>query len=252
MQKAKARSNDGPVLEVIACSVSDAIEAQRGGASRLEIIRDFDRGGMTPSLDLVRDILGAVSLPVRVMVRGNESYEVDQEEIDELCATAMMLSKLNIDGLVLGFLKAGEIDVQSTERVMSCAPSLHATFHHAFEEAQDPYKAIQDLKRIRQVDRILTHGGTGQWEEKVERLSRYLEEARPEIEILAGGGIDQQSIEMICQSTGIREFHVGRAAREPATASGVVRSELVIALVETLQKSYETEEDDPRSHTKRH
>jgi copper homeostasis protein len=235
MQKDKATIEGEPIIEIIACSVSDAVEAQRGGAARLEIIRDFHRGGLTPPLDLVRDILEAVTLPVRVMVRDHESYEVDESEIEALCAAAMALSHLSVDGLVLGFLKEGEIDVHLTERVLSCAPNLNATFHHAFEEVQDPFRAIQDLKRLKQVDRILAHGGTGQWPEKIKRLSRYQEKAGPEIEILAGGGIGQQSIQMILQSTGIREFHIGRAARERGSVSGVVRVERVKALVETLQ-----------------
>lgn len=72
---------------------------------------------------------------------------------------------------------------------------------------------------------------------KIKQLSRYQEEVGPEIEVIAGGGIDQPSIRMICQATAIREFHVGRAAREPAAATGVVRSERVKALVETAQES---------------
>ncbi|MCA1603336.1 MAG: hypothetical protein LC776_17420 [Acidobacteria bacterium] len=228
------------MLEVIACSVSDAIDAQRGGAGRLEIIRDFQRGGLTPPLELVHDILDAVTLPVRVMLREGDSYEVVGEgEREKLCAAATKFSALNVDGLdglVLGFLSKGEIDVQLTERVLSCAPNLSATFHHAFEEAEDPFEAIRVLKRIKQVDRILTSGGSGEWPEKIKRLSRYQEEASPEIEILAGGGIVQQSIRMIYKATGIREFHIGRAAREPASVTGVVRSERVKALVETAQE----------------
>jgi copper homeostasis protein len=226
-----------PLLEVIACSVSDAIEAQRGGAGRLEIIRDFERGGLTPPLDLVRDILDAVTLPVRVMLREGESYEVvDEVHRQKLCAAASALSELNVDGVVLGFLINGEIDVRLTERVLSCAPNLTATFHHAFEEVGDSTAAIRVLKRIRQVDRILTYGGSGKWPEKIERLSRYQEEAGPEIEILAGGGIDHQVIRTICRATNIREFHVGRAAREPASAAGVVQAGQVKALVETVQE----------------
>ena len=238
MQRVKGTIRRPPVLEVIACSVSDAIEAQRGGAGRLEIIRDFERGGLTPPLKLVQDILGAVTLPVRVMLRESESYEVaGQVEKEKLYAAARGLSGLNVDGVVLGFLRQGQIDIELTESVLSCAPNLAATFHHAFEEAKDAFSAIRVLKRLKQVDRILTSGGTGEWPEKIERLCRYHEEAGPEIEILAGGGIDQQSLQKICQATGIREFHVGRAAREPATAAGVVRSDLVKALVETLQQS---------------
>jgi hypothetical protein len=37
---------------------------------------------------------------------------------------------------------------------------------------------------------------------------------------------------MLCEATDIREFHVGRAAREPSSAAGLVRSERVKALVE--------------------
>ncbi|MBA3355968.1 MAG: hypothetical protein H0U18_08530 [Pyrinomonadaceae bacterium] len=238
MKKANAPIQRAPVLEVIACSVSDAVEAQRGGAGRLEIIRDFDRGGLTPPLKLVQDILGAVTLPVRVMLRETDSYEiVGEAEKEKLCAAASSFSVLNVDGLVLGFLRNGEIDVQLTERVLSCVPNLNATFHHAFEEAKDPFTAIRLLKRLKQVDRILTSGGAREWPAKIERLSRYEEHAGPEIEILAGGGIDQQAMRRICQATGIREFHVGRAAREPVSAAGVVRSVRVKALVETLPES---------------
>jgi copper homeostasis protein len=228
-----------PVVEVIACSVSDAIEAQQGGAGRLEIIRDLQRGGLTPPLKLVRDILEAVTIPVRVMLRGSDSYHINSEvEVKELCSAARELSELGVDGVVLGFIRAGSIDIALTDRVLSFAPRLRATFHHAFEDAVDPLSAIRILKQIKQVDRILTFGGRGEWPEKIKRLARYEEAAGREIQILAGGGIDLQSIPMICEGTRIREFHIGRAARKPANASGEVRSELVKALVEIAQDSF--------------
>jgi copper homeostasis protein len=237
MQEAEPRVLQAPVVEVIACSVSDAIEAQRGGAHRLEIIRDFHRGGLTPPIELVRDILDAVTLPVRVMLRESESYEITSEaETEALCSAARRLSRLRVEGVVLGFLRNGEVDIQQTERVLSCAPNLRATFHHAFEEMKDPLSAIRSLKELKQVDRILTSGGAGEWPEKIERLARYDEEGGPEIRVLAGGGINQQTIRMICQATAIREFHIGRAVREPASAAGFVWSERVKALVETTQE----------------
>ena len=57
------------MLEVIACSVTDAIAAAQGGAHRIELISRFDIGGLTPSLGLVRDVIRAVKIPVRVMLR---------------------------------------------------------------------------------------------------------------------------------------------------------------------------------------
>jgi copper homeostasis protein len=238
MQKAKEPRAREPILEVIACSVADAIEAERGGASRLEIISDFARGGLTPSLEVVRDILQSVSLPARVMLRESDGYELnDNDEIRRLCAFAHELSTRRVDGVVLGFLRDREIDLEMTARLLSYAPNLKATFHHAFEEVRDPFEAIRKLKTLEQVDRILTSGGVGGWTQKIERLGRYQEEARPEISVIAGGGIDRQRINTICGTTAVREFHVGRAARVPSHADGVVQAARVRELVEIIKTS---------------
>ncbi|MBK7599246.1 MAG: hypothetical protein IPJ07_12290 [Acidobacteria bacterium] len=48
------------ILEVIACSVDDAVAAQSGGADRLEIISHFELGGLTPPINLVQDVVSSV------------------------------------------------------------------------------------------------------------------------------------------------------------------------------------------------
>ena len=163
-----------PLLEVIVCSVAEAIEAERGGAGRLEIIRDLQQGGLTPSIDLVRDIKQAAELPVRVMLRESPTYRTnDTDEVDRLCRAADTFASLDVDGFVLGFLNDGEVDVELTQRVLACAPHTRATFHHAFEDAKDKLRALADIKRLPQVDRILSHGGTNQLTSRVQRLAEY-------------------------------------------------------------------------------
>ena len=220
------------ILEVIACSVADAIEAQKGGASRLEIVRDLDRGGLTPSIKLVRAIKAAVNVPLRVMVRESDGYGTAGEmEIERLCEAASEFSNLGVDGLVLGFLKRDTIDLDLTSRILACAAGLKATFHHAFEDAFDQLHAVHQLKRLPQVDRILSSGGSGELEERRRRLDAYEQAAMPEIKIIAGGGIDMNAIEILRRTTAIREFHVGRAAREGFSVAGAVQAELVRELV---------------------
>jgi copper homeostasis protein len=224
------------LLEVIACSVADAVEAQQGGAGRLEVICEFERGGLTPPLSLVQQIIAVVSLPVRVMLREQDSYDVSStKEKDRLCAAAREFSALRIEGLVLGFLREGRIDLELTQEILSCAPNLRATFHHAFEDAE-PFEAIRDIKKIKQVDRILTYGGAGDWQVRIEQLARYQEAAHPEIEVLAGGGLDAEKIRTIGKSTAIREFHVGRAARVSERVDGVVQAARVKTLVEAARE----------------
>jgi copper homeostasis protein len=230
-------SDSEPILEVIVCSVDDAIEAEKGGAKRLEIIRDFARGGMTPNLETVSDVIDAVSVPVRVMLRESDHHGVCEENhIEQLCAHAQELATLEIDGLVLGFLRDEHVDAEVTRRVLSYAPGLKATFHHAFEQARDPLEAIETLKTIGQIDRILTAGGDGNWSQKIERLGSYERSARPEISILAGGGLNVQRIQAIRANTGINEFHVGRAARFQFRIDGPVQAGNVKELVRTIEE----------------
>jgi len=224
------------ILEVIACSVADAIEAKEGGAARLEIVSALDRGGLTPPVELVRAIKDAVDLPLRVMVRESDGYQTSGEaEIEKLCAAADQFSRLDVDGLVLGFLKGKTIDLDLTARVLAVAPKLKATFHHAFEDAADQLQAVREIKTLSQVDRILSHGGSGDLEARRQRLDAYVHAAAPEITIIAGGGrIDSRAIALLRDTSAVREFHVGRAARRGFRVDGEVQSELVRALVNGL------------------
>lgn len=226
-----------PVLEVIACSVSDAVEAEKGGADRLEVVRDLSIGGLTPPFNLVQEIKNAVDLPLRVMLRMSVGYETrDEDEIKTLCMYAEHFAAAEVDGLVLGFLKGRQVDIALTKRVLACAPNLKATFHHAFEDTRNPLQALKEIKRLPQVDRILCSGGSGEASERVARLRQYEQLARPEISIIAGGGIDADAISCIGRSTQIREFHVGRAARASARADGMVKAELVKELVRVMRE----------------
>ena len=223
------------VLEVIACSVADAVAAEKGGADRLEIISDFNAGGYTPSLDLVREIRSKVSLPLRVMLREQPCYGLTELiSIERVCCVANELNKMKIDGVVLGFLQRARVDVGLTKRILSCAPDLRATFHHAFEDTADKAAAIGVLKQIGQVDRILSHGGYDLWSDRVANLAMYAKAAGPEIAILAGGRIDREMIKVIRENCDISEFHVGSAARE----NGHVTESRVELLAEAVHGVY--------------
>lgn len=217
------------MLEVIVCSVADAIEAQRGGASRLEVVRDLQVGGLTPSLELVREIKSAVEIPLRVMVRETTGFETNgEDEIKRMCDDVVRLAELEVDGVVIGFLKDGMIDEELTNRILSCAPEVRATFHHAFEAADDKLQALRQIEKLRQINRVLCHG-----DGSVERLVTYARVSS--VPILAGGGIDAEAILEIGRATNIREFHVGRAARSGKSVAGEVQADLVQQLVETLR-----------------
>ena len=224
-----------PVLEVIACSVADAVAARKGGATRLEVVSNLELGGLTPHLGLVSEIKQAVDLPLRVMLRETSGYDVKSfEELNALCTAAQEFEALGVDGLVLGFLNDGKVDVDLTARILGSVPAVKATFHHAFEDASDKVSAMHAIKSLPQVDRILSNGGSGELNSKIKFLYEHQKAATPRIEIIAGGGIDSSNISEMGGATGVREFHVGRAARKDFQVNGAVCCELVAGLLQQL------------------
>lgn len=223
------------LLEVIACSVQDAIEAERGGAGRLELVRELGRGGLTPSLAFVEEVRETVDLPIRVMLREADGYDAGgANAVERLAALAVRFAALGVDGVVLGFLRSGHIDVAAMDAVLAAAGPVRATFHHAFDDLPDPFAALRELEHWPGIDRVLTAGGPGDWKRKAMRLDRFTA-AAPGITVLAGGGIDGEALKALSMSS-ITEAHVGRAARVPATVDGVVSSQKVAELVEAARR----------------
>jgi copper homeostasis protein len=231
---------DEPILEVIVCTVEDAVAAERGGADRLEIISHYEAGGLTPSFDLVREITSTVKIPARVMLRESEPFVVtDEGEIEKLCDAARAFARLPIDGLVLGFLKESpggrSVDHDLLSRVLACAPNLKATFHRAFEELPDPIGAIGELKRHPQIDCVLSRGYGESWTAELDRFVEWERAAHPEMRMLLGGGIDRDAVKFFCKASPIRAFHVGRATRDGEKIDGVALAERVRELVELIK-----------------
>jgi copper homeostasis protein len=219
------------LIEVIACSIEDAVAAERGGAWRLELVRALDKGGLTPDFNFVEEVVRKVRIPVRVMIRETADYSSGEPAaVERLARAAARAEALGVDGIVIGFLRDGRIDAVAMNAVLQAAPATNVTFHHAFDELPDPRAAIERLHAWPQIDRVLTSAGPGTWEQKASRIAALSRAASP-IGLLAGGGVDAAAIRALAAS-GAREAHVGRAARVPPTTGGAVSAERVAALLE--------------------
>ncbi|MGH8636044.1 MAG: copper homeostasis protein CutC, partial [Burkholderiales bacterium] len=216
------------LLEVIVQSVADAVGAEAGGADRLEVVREIERDGLSPPLDMVRSIASATRLPLRVMVRESDGFGVSGPgELANLKQYFAALAELGVDGAVLGFARDGLLDLDTTRLVLSAAPSLKATFHRAFDTLADPLGAVDALAAVPQIDRILTSGGTDDWAARCARLHRYQGRAGSRLTILAGGGVDEEALRLIASMRCVGEAHVGRAACDPRDRGAPVSAERV-------------------------
>ncbi len=204
------------LLEVIATSLEDALAAEDGGAGRLEIVYDLDRGGLTPPIPLVEAILARVHIPIRVMVREEEPFvPTAPGVIDAMTARVQDLARLPISGIVVGVLDhAHGVDVSALRRLLAPAPAVPVTFHRAFEDVADQDAAIDALAREPAVDTVLTSAGSGPWSERLERLRGIARRAGSGFRVLAAVGVDRAVIDAIDPSWPF-DIHVGRAGRDP-------------------------------------
>lgn len=226
------------LLEVIVSSVGDARAAEAGGAGRLEIVRDIGSGGLTPPVELVREIAAETTLPLRVMVRDNAGYEMAAGELDSQRQAVRDFAQLGVDGLVIGFAAAGELRVDDVEQVLRAAPHVRATFHRAFDSLADPLGAIDRLTGVRQIDRILTSGGVGSAHRRATTLAGYQARAGSRLTIVAGSDVDEAVASAIAQTGSVTEIHVGRAARVDGQRDAPVSEARVRRLVTILATDF--------------
>jgi copper homeostasis protein len=215
------------LLEVIVQTVADAREATRGGADRLEVVRDIRRAGLTPSLSLVRAIAAETPLPLRVILRENDGFSTSPAELEVLRRAAIEFAAEGVDGLVIGFARNRQPALDDVRTVLEAVPQARVTFHRAFDRLSDPLTAIDQLADVTQIDRLLTDGGGGSAESRCERLRQYVARAGGRLEIVAGGGVDEEAFAVFARNRCVREIHIGRIAREGSDPEGPVSADRV-------------------------
>ena len=57
------------LLEICCGSIDDAIQAEKGGADRVELCSALFLGGLTPSIGTIKEAKNKLRIPVIVMVR---------------------------------------------------------------------------------------------------------------------------------------------------------------------------------------
>ncbi len=225
-------------LEVIVTAVEEAREAEAGGADCLEIVSELRLGGLTPDLLVVEQILAAVSIPARVMLRRSPSPEVhDRDEVEQLLHDAKALAALPIDGLVLGFIENGNVNVEVLSQISRIASTVPFTFHRAFEELAHPLAAIETLKQFGQVDRILVSVAGLERDIGVADLRRWQAASSPAIEFIAGIGLSWELLEEVIADPSLKYVHVGRFAREGHSISAPVSRAQVAKLRRAVESA---------------
>jgi copper homeostasis protein len=198
------------LVEISVEDLERAVQAERGGASRIELCGSLDVGGVTPDAELMRAVRVRVRVPIFAMVRPRGGdFVYSAAEFEEMKGAIRIAREEGMDGVVLGLLRRdGTVDVERTEQLVRAAAPLPVTFHRAFDESADLFAALEDVIATGAA-RLLTSGGASTAPEAVARIAELVRRAGAKLIILPGSGITAGNVAEIATATGAKEVHAG-------------------------------------------
>lgn len=215
------------IFEVCAGSVQDCMNAEQGGADRVELNSALYLGGLTPSLAMLKLVKEKTSLKVICMNRPRAAgFCYNDVEIETMFEDARLLLENGADGISFGFLNPdATINTIQTKNMVELIHRYHkeAVFHRAFDCVYDPYAAIQQLIACG-ADRILTSGLQPTAMQGIQNISKLQSEFGDKIELLAGSGINSNNIQIIKEQAKVYQFHGSckEWCKDPTTTVGDV------------------------------
>ncbi|MGC1244403.1 MAG: copper homeostasis protein CutC [Chryseosolibacter sp.] len=200
-------------VEVVVYNIESAMKAQEGGADRIELCENPGEGGTTPSAGTIELVRQNLSIDVYVMIRprGGDFY-YSNYEFHAMKRDVSLCQKLSVDGLVFGMLTPdGAIDKKRCQELIARARPLKVTCHRAFDMTRDPFEALEDCIEAG-FDRILTSGQEAQAIKGVDLLGQLVGKAKGRIQIMAGSGVNEETVGEIVTRTGVKEIHFSATA----------------------------------------
>lgn len=196
-------------IEICCGSADDVIEAEKGGADRVELNSNLFQGGLTPTLGALIAAKSRVKLPILTMIRPREGgFLYSEIEYETMKIDAEKLLEAGSDGIVFGFLTAdGEVDVARTKAFVKAADGKPAVFHRAFDVVPDWRKSMDELVDCG-VTRILTSGQEPNVFFATDTIREMIDYARGRIEILPGAGITLRNAARVVAETGTSQIHL--------------------------------------------
>ena len=182
-------------VEIACCNLESVINANKGGASRIELFENLVDGGCTPSYGMIKKAKEISDIPIYVMIRPRGGHFIySHEEMDIMKMDIEICQQLNADGIVLGILNENnEIDIDKCTELLSIWNYKPASFHRAFDETKDLEKSINTIIELG-FERVLTSGGKKTAVEGLDTILDLNRKYKHKVSIMAGSGITAENV----------------------------------------------------------
>ncbi|WDF69829.1 copper homeostasis protein CutC [Sphingobacterium oryzagri] len=204
----KEKEISGIKLEICSNSSHSAVQAQLGGASRVEFCQNLENGGITPSYAQIKRARNLLSIGMHVLIRPRGGdFVYSQAEFEEMELDIAFCKEAGCDGIVTGILLPdGTVDKVRNAALVALAKPMTVVFHRAFDRTRDAKEALEDIISLG-FDRILTSGLKNTADEGKVLLKQLIEQADGRIEVMPGAGVTANNIDDILSYTGATSIH---------------------------------------------
>ena len=208
------------ILEVCANSYESALNAQKGGAQRIELCEDLAVGGLTPNFELSKKVISELNIPVFILIRPRDGdFNYSGEEFEQIKKDIIIFKELGCKGIVSGILtEDNNIDISRTRELIELSKPLEFTFHRAFDEVLNPIQALHQLIKLK-ADRILTSGQAETAVKGLDLLKELINIAEKKIIIMPGSGVNINNI-LEFKKIGSKEIH-GSFIKDPNNKNSI-------------------------------
>ena len=197
------------IKEACVETFEEAILAEEKGADRVELCSRLDLDGLTPERKIIEKVLGALSIPIKIMIRpraGNFSY--NDQELNRMKEDIIFCKDLNVQGVVFGILDQNKtIDMENMKYLCDTAGNLEITFHKAIDQTDSIIDEIDRLLAIDSISSILTSGGAYNAHAGSSLLKMAVEKYQDIITIIPAGSITKNNIHELHQIIEAKEYH---------------------------------------------
>lgn len=217
-----------PLLEVAVAEARDVAGAVTGGADRLLLSIAGPDDGLSPDLADASAVLRESGVPVRVMLRLNESATTTGGEFTRLIGLAEEYLALGAQGVAFGFLDPDlEIDVDTCSALADALPGVPWTFHRVVDRVLDQRRAWRSLRALAGLSAVASGGSALGLSQGYDDLLA-LAEADPAVAALLqpAGGLVAEQVPWLVRA-GVHQFRIEAQARPGGSPKAYVDAGLV-------------------------
>ena len=206
------------ILEACVNSAVSAVNAQEGGADRVELCENMPDGGCTPSAGTIRFARQKLKIPIMVMIRPRGSdFLYSEDEFEIMKHDILMAKELGADGVVFGILtREGSIDAERMGILAELSRPMQVTCHRAFDMTADAFKALDCLMKLK-IERVLTSGQSDSALLGASMLRDLISHGNKRIIVMPGHGIKEHNLHEVSLHTGASEFHLYLTKQVPSS-----------------------------------